>query len=286
MQRRIYLVGCQRSGTTLLRLILESHPDFFCYDELLGYQVLASSGASDSDGSSHNRVLFKIPRWCEQLLDEVLWDEGLPYEASNFYRGEKIIFLVRDPRAVVGSMRKLTAGPKIWLETFPKAIMGAKLHRNEKFRSEYGAEYEQAIHSRHPSVSLGALYWKYKSAAYFQYAEQGLPIILIRYEFLVTRPEETLRALCEFLGTPWQEELLHHQSLEHAELFPDGYTLGGTDPRLPIHDRSVGEWPSLLSETEIEEIERVTAELQTKFSIVEGLDTRSSDFYLTDGAGR
>jgi Sulfotransferase family len=38
---RFFVAGCQRSGTTLLRLVLECHPRVYCFDEAIGYRVLA-----------------------------------------------------------------------------------------------------------------------------------------------------------------------------------------------------------------------------------------------------
>ena len=70
MQERFFILGCQRSGTTLLRLILEVHPDVFCYDELKGYAVL--QGAIQEDLPHARLIGFKIPRWTEQMNCEVL----------------------------------------------------------------------------------------------------------------------------------------------------------------------------------------------------------------------
>lgn len=35
-----YIIGCQRSGTTLMRLILDSHPQVSCVDESSAYDLL------------------------------------------------------------------------------------------------------------------------------------------------------------------------------------------------------------------------------------------------------
>lgn len=40
MMERFFISGCQRSGTTMLRLILESHPFIQCFDEVAGYDIL------------------------------------------------------------------------------------------------------------------------------------------------------------------------------------------------------------------------------------------------------
>jgi Sulfotransferase family len=51
MQERFFILGCQRTGTTLMRLVLESHPDVFCYDELKSYAVLRQRSVEWVPGS-------------------------------------------------------------------------------------------------------------------------------------------------------------------------------------------------------------------------------------------
>jgi hypothetical protein len=99
MEERFFIVGCQRTGTTLLRLILETHPDVFCYDELNGYAVLQTSPVENP--SLARLVGFKIPRWTEQLTRPILVDEGAEGFSNNFYRGEKILFLRRNVRDTI-----------------------------------------------------------------------------------------------------------------------------------------------------------------------------------------
>jgi hypothetical protein len=68
--RRFLITGCQRSGTTLLRLILGSHSKIYCYDEYLAYARLRDGDASEAQG--YQLVGYKIPRWAEQLNDPQL----------------------------------------------------------------------------------------------------------------------------------------------------------------------------------------------------------------------
>src|ERR1700722_4163907 len=140
MGERFFILGCQRSGTTLLRLILESHPDVFCYDELKGYAVL--QGAADEVRADARLVGFKIPRWTEQLTFPVLFDEGPEGPCDNFYRGEKVLFVHRDVRDTIASMFKLKAGESNWCEIWAPRIIDAKLFHDDTFRARYSAEFE------------------------------------------------------------------------------------------------------------------------------------------------
>ena len=69
---RFLIAGCQRSGTTLMRLLLGSHSDITCIDEILSYEVLAGTRSSPATGLTG----FKIPVWTEQLAEPVHLDRG------------------------------------------------------------------------------------------------------------------------------------------------------------------------------------------------------------------
>jgi hypothetical protein len=105
---RFFILGCQRTGTTLLRLILESHPDVFCYDELIGYAVLQKPAIETFPQAP--LVGFKLPCWTEQLTKPLLFDEGVDGSCRSFYGGEKILFLQRGVRDTIASMLKLRTG--------------------------------------------------------------------------------------------------------------------------------------------------------------------------------
>jgi hypothetical protein len=136
--RRFFIVGCQRSGTTLLRLILAGHPAIYCYDETLAYARLRDGQASEALG--YELVCYKIPRWTEQLNIPVLADEGHDIVAARFYSREPIIFMIRDVRDVVASMKKFTfqmdQRDVSWLDAWVPRILLAK-SRDEYVRRRY-----------------------------------------------------------------------------------------------------------------------------------------------------
>ena len=228
MQHSFLILGCQRSGTTLLRLILETHPDIFCYDELTSYTVLEQELTVDRPDA--RLIGFKIPRWTEQLTRPVLVDEGLESVCKNFYKGEPILFLFRDVRDTISSMLKLKTGGTSWCETWVPRIIRAKLAQDMTFRADYSEEWKVVEASNKSLVALAALYWKYKSESFFSYRAQGYPVFAISYEQLVTHPATALQSVCRRLGIPFHEDLLKHHEFGHAEVFESGLTVGNTDP--------------------------------------------------------
>lgn len=261
MDAFFFIVGCQRTGTTLMRLMLECHSRIFCYDELRSYPVLAGDEPCLPRAGT-DKVGFKIPRWTEQLGEPILWDDGLPTTAKNFYTGQRMLFMVRDLRDTVASMLKLRwAGVGSWLELWAPRIVQAKARRDPEFARRYSTELQMCASSSDPLIATGALYWKYKTAALLDYQKRGLAVLGIRYERLVSNPEPVLREVCRFLDVAWEPTLLQHPAFAHTDTFEDGLTWGQTDPRLAVHAKSVGQWSSLLTAEQSSEVLNVAGGL-------------------------
>lgn len=263
MPRRAFIAGCQRSGTTLLRLALEAHRRIAGVDEQEAYKWLLSSdtsGAAARDLPHADWLVFKVPRFSEQLLWANLLDPDYG-QFANFYRREPVVFLVRDPRDVVSSMMALRVaeGEASWLKRYAPPMVESRLARD-------GAEKHEVLVAALSASSwaphvVGAVYWVLKNAALLDYRREELPVKLVGYEQLVAQPEAELRRIVEFLDLPWDEALLAHQTTEHDQLRPDGRTIGLSDPATPIHSRSVGRFRRDLTDAEASEIMDIASAL-------------------------
>lgn len=271
MPQRFYIAGCQRSGTTLLRLVLDSHPDIRCLDEAMAYDFLsgrsdaAIEGASDaqqaSDGkaSGFKAIGFKIPRFAEQLTWPEIIDPDYGCLAA-FYRGEKTLFIVRDPCDVVASMLSLKSdASRNWLErhalqvlhcTMP-ACSGNALFKEKLSRLEQG---ELPLHL------IGALYWELKNQGLLALSRGGFPVCPLRYEALVSEPRLQLEAITQFLGVPWSDALLMHHRIAHDGLDAAGMAIGNTDPGRAIDTASIGHGKLLLGDAQRHEIRAFVAD--------------------------
>jgi Sulfotransferase domain len=259
---RFFIAGCQRSGTTLLRLVLESHPDVFCLDEDTSYPVLAAGDRVTTSG--WRKVGFKVPRFSEQFAEPLAADEGLGVTVPAFYKGEPIVYLYRDPRDVVASMVKLRMSEtQTWLEFCARPILESKIRRPE-FAERYAAEIAKLRFHGDALPLVGGLYWKYKTEPLFDYQRRGWPVLPLRYEDLVAAPRRQLRRVASFLGLDWDERLLNHHRLPHTELYPDGTAMGNTDPHKPIALDSVGQWKAHLSADDVAGIWSVAGDLSKR----------------------
>lgn len=262
--RRFLIAGCQRSGTTLMRLVLETHTEIQCFDEARAYNIL--TGHADLPVSEATLVGFKIPAWSEQLLDNQLeWNGGsLVAEYSsvaNFYRGEPIIFLIRRAVDTVSSMRQLKTDGGSWLEKFGVPIV----HNHCKslyFREIFRSDLDIAFAAQDKGIAFGAIYWKVKSIAALRYLDAGLPIHLVFYEQLVMDPATVLSGVLEHLGMEWDERLLSHHLGNHSELF-SGRTIGNTDPSRPIDSLSIGLGEQRIAKSGVDAIQRIAGPLES-----------------------
>ena len=215
-------MGCPRSGTTLLRVILDSHPSISCGPEsrfLWGmrgieernWSTLVGFGLSLDEWHANVRSLFEAfhrryaehqgkTRWADKSPDYALM---LDY-VDTLYPDSQIVHIVRDPRDVIDAWRRF-----------------------------YGVK----------SVPRAASSWvRYVGSAH-EFALRRPPdrVLELRYEDLVRQPEQTLRALFEWLGEPWDDDVLHFADRPHrfgAEaLRDDGRWAPGN---AEVHTSSIG----------------------------------------------
>jgi hypothetical protein len=246
-----YIIGCQRSGTTLMRLVLECHSLIQCCDEKTTYAVIAGR---ESLARERPIVGFKAPCLTEQFANPSWWDVLVLPEVRNEYCGQKLIFMVRDARDTVASMLRLRVLGQPWLDVHLMPSLEAKLERDLRFAERYGSSLARLRDARYRALAHAALYWRYKVDALVEYLELRFPVLLVRYEDLVAEPQVELLRVCGFLQVPWESGLLRHAAFTHTDVDDDGRATGDTDPRRPIDSDSVGQWRTSFTADQAQEI--------------------------------
>lgn len=250
----VLILGCQRSGTTLLRLVLGSHPGVEAIDESNAYGHL--SGRRPLADTQLRRA-FKVPRLTEQWLEDEIDDDTFG-KLPAMSRSWPAVFVVRDPRDVAVSMMTLKDGKQSWIATWGEKILSHRYERHAPFRDSLGTEFERVRDAGFPSADTAALYWLMKNAAFTRYVGAGLPVLGVLYEQLVAEPEFWLRRITTHFGVPFDDDLLQHESREHDQLESDGLAIGGTDPSRAIDASSVGRYRTALDPADLERIESMT----------------------------
>jgi len=196
MARPIFVVGCQRSGTTMLRLMLDSHPHIACGPETRFLADLERVVGADwkrlsQYGFSQEEWLARIAAFFGGIQSDyaaahgkVRWADKSPRYAlsmdfiTRVFPDAQVVHVIRDGRDVAVSHRKRFG---YWSSVkssvkWPRYIAAAR-----------------AAGSRIPEG---------------QYLE-------LRYEDLVGDGEATLRRLFDFLGEPWDPAVLEFDKQRH-----------------------------------------------------------------------
>ena len=269
-QEHFFITGCQRSGTTLMRLILESHSQVRCLDELTNQNLMLDfNEASVQERLAQlpeSHIGFKIPRFAEQLRDKYMSDSDFP-SFPSFYANQKVIFLIRDPLDVITSMARLELNEGGWIEQQGRPILQHK-RRQPKFESRYATELKLIDESPSQWELVAALYWRIKNEPLLEYLQEQMPVMALRYEDLVNHPRAVIASIVQALGLMWEDDLMSHHTTAHTEVDKNGFAIGNTDTRKPISTDSIGSHKDVLSEQQISLIHSITAPLEQQLSTI------------------
>lgn len=250
----VYVAGLERSGTSLIYALLASHPNiamtrrtnmwtyFYeqygdlsepenferCLDKMMRYKRLVKLEPDPQrirqefqQGPATYARLFALleehyaeraskPRWGDKSLHTERYAE--PIFAS--YPGARILHMIRDPRDRYASV----------------------LARWKERRGRVGAGTAAWL----SSVNLA-----YENRRHFpaQY-------MIVRYETLASRPEETLREICDFIGEAYTDEMLTMKGAKSFRKQGGNSSYGDRKPGV-ISTKSIGRFRQVLSPRQV-----------------------------------
>ena len=249
MARPIFVVGSMGSGTTLMRLMLDSHPNIMIAKET-GFMRSVSAITSIPYWNARDKWVRRIgitpqelDRSIESFYDEVFGLAAAKQGAARW--GDKTPFHVEFIEAAA--------------RVFPEALFVGTI--------------------RHPGAvanSVGRFGWSWrKGVRHWCSANESLldagasvadRLRLWRYEDLVSSTESVMREVLDFVEEPWDPIVLEHH--RHKS----GRAEGGTVAHEPVDTARIDKWADLSSERSMGVLEGMAGPLAAFF----GYDTRLS----------
>jgi hypothetical protein len=205
----VFLAGVQRSGTNMLVRGLERAPQFEVHNEndretfhrfrLLPDPVIRSVVTR----SPHEYVLFK-PLCDSHRAAELLDGIGTPTPGRAIWAYRGFEGRVRSALAKFGDSN-LRALARI------AAGSGAGSWQAQGLSEESLGLIGSLDYRRMTPASAAALFWYVRNSLFFELGlSDRADVILMSYEAMLARPEPTMRALCRFLGLPFDPAYVRH----------------------------------------------------------------------------
>jgi len=191
-----FVLSTVRSGSTLVRVLLNSHSQLHSPHELHLRHIQAKITAPFA-----TKALGAVGL-DERKLEYLLWDRMLHRELT---RSGKRWIVNKTPNDVFIVDRILECWPDarfIFLLRHPAAIARSRQKARQQDSEERNLE----------------MVLRYANAV--EEARRAHPGITIRYEELTANPETESRRLCEFLGVPFEPSMLEYGQFDHGRFRP------------------------------------------------------------------
>ncbi len=190
----VFVISSVRSGSTLLRVLLNSHSELCAPHELHLRHVKVSVAKKHAELAVQQLDLDVAE------LEHLLWDRIMHRE---LVRSGKNIFVDKTPGNTIVWRRLRQAWPKakfIILLRHPAASAASEAAAHPDWRSGRAEEailfYTQRVEKARRALGGRAL--------------------TVRYEDLTTDPERVTRELCAFIGVRWERGMLEYGRQEHG----------------------------------------------------------------------
>jgi hypothetical protein len=212
-----FIVGVGRSGTTMLRLMLDAHPELTIPPETHFVPDLIDAIEAGATPEQAVEVMTAVRQWGDLHTEpeEVLarWRELDSFEAGPALRSFYEIFSARRGKPRYGEKTPAYVRNMIKIEgVLPEARF---IHVIRDGRDVALSRWKRTLGDKDPAPAAQvAETWQRRIRRAQRHGGKVDHYLELRYEDLVTDTEPNLRRICEFLELEWDPVILRYY--EHA----------------------------------------------------------------------
>jgi len=270
-QKIFFIVGCGRSGTSLLQSMLLSHGGITIPPETQFYGVCAARGSRFGDLSQDDNFK-RASDWAWQLyqrrginIDKAIYDslaEDAPRSWSGIFLMMLTAYGIEQGTDRVGDKSIVhTAFVGEMMEGFPEARF---IHIVRDPRAVALSGIKAGFCTNFIGASISS--WRTSADVNAKFAQTLGPsrYLMLRYEELVTDPEPALRQLCEFLGIEMTPEMMEHH-LRKDQGWLDREKSWMENTLKPVFTSSIDKWRNELSTGKVAMVEHALGDSMQTF---------------------
>ena len=212
-----FIVGVGRSGTTMLRLMLDAHPELTIPPETHFVPALIDAIQSGANREKSIGVMTSVRQWGDLGIDpdEVLarWKDLDEFAPGPALRSFYAIYTERQNKPRWGDKTPIYVKNMLRIESvLPEARF---IHVIRDGRDVALSRWKRTLGDKDPApASKVAETWARRIRRAQRHGRKLEHYIELRYEDLVTDTEPNLRRICDFLELDWDPVVLRYY--EHA----------------------------------------------------------------------
>jgi hypothetical protein len=266
-QSPILIGGENRSGTTLVGVTLDAHPEVVMGSEI---DFVSPSFEKIRNGELYEpeeRFLRQLGRFgidterAQSLIELEVYRLG----ANPLSYHERCIMMARigEYRARAGAVSRW--GFQIQRQITNTELIGLSLPKARFIHVVRDGRDVAASHLKlnnknwtYKTIEDAALGW---SSLLQRVRETDDPtLVQVRYEDIVYEPQTTLKKLLGNLGLTWSDYVLSHTDASHDLLLTPSDHPSANQVSQPLYNKSVGAYKNILSKNQIDEFEKIAGE--------------------------
>lgn len=205
--RMALVLGCQRSGTTMLIELLGRSSFIFSYGEMDAPIMDRKCRIADND--QIEKTLRKSP--AHVVAVKPICDSQWANRLLNDFANSKIIWLYRDFNDTINSSHKKFSGQLNRMEWFSNSEWDRLGWRVENIKKDHPVIrlLQELFHVGATREDAVGLMWALRTGLFFEEKlNSNKRVMLMKYESLVTKPGKHVSDVCRFLNIEFENKLV------------------------------------------------------------------------------